>query len=99
MKRLTEITTPEALEGEEHFEPGLRPRRLAEFVGQGKVREALQIAVDAHQRRMTCAQMDVGGPLRACGSNQLIERHRRTNLGYQPAAAGGAASCARVLPG
>jgi Holliday junction DNA helicase RuvB len=46
-----EITTPEALEGEEQVEPGLRPRRLAEFIGQNKVRETLQIAVDAARHR------------------------------------------------
>jgi Holliday junction DNA helicase RuvB len=47
----TEITTPEALEGEEQVEPSLRPRRLTEFIGQDKVREALQIAVDAARHR------------------------------------------------
>ena len=51
MTTRTEITTPEALEGEEQFEPTLRPRRLAEFIGQDKVREALQIAVDAARQR------------------------------------------------
>jgi Holliday junction DNA helicase RuvB len=47
----TEITTPEVLEGEEQLEPQMRPRRLAEFIGQDKVREALQIAVQAARQR------------------------------------------------
>jgi len=47
----TEITTPEALEGDQQAEPGLRPQRLVEFVGQGKVREALSIAVEAARQR------------------------------------------------
>ena len=51
MTTRTEITTPEALAGEEQVEPSLRPRRLAEFIGQEKVREALKIAVDAARQR------------------------------------------------
>jgi Holliday junction DNA helicase RuvB len=48
---MREITTPEALAGEEKVEPTLRPRRLAEFIGQNKLRETLQIAVDAARHR------------------------------------------------
>jgi Holliday junction DNA helicase RuvB len=47
----TEVTTPEALESDAQVEPNLRPRRLAEFIGQDKVREALSIAVQAARHR------------------------------------------------
>ncbi|MEW5930416.1 MAG: Holliday junction branch migration DNA helicase RuvB [Gemmatimonadota bacterium] len=44
----SEITTPEALSAdEEGTELSLRPQRLAEFIGQPKVKESLKIAVDA----------------------------------------------------
>jgi holliday junction DNA helicase RuvB len=46
-----EVTTPEALPDELAAEPGLRPSRLSEFVGQERVREALQIAIDAAKGR------------------------------------------------
>jgi Holliday junction DNA helicase RuvB len=42
-----EITTPQQLSDEESAELSLRPQRLSEFVGQPKVKESLQIAVDA----------------------------------------------------
>jgi holliday junction DNA helicase RuvB len=42
-----EITTPEALSEESAVELSLRPQRLEEFIGQGKVKESLRIAVDA----------------------------------------------------
>jgi Holliday junction DNA helicase RuvB len=42
-----EITTPEALTDESVVELSLRPQRLAEFIGQGKVKDALRIYVDA----------------------------------------------------
>ncbi|HYW05813.1 MAG TPA: Holliday junction branch migration DNA helicase RuvB, partial [Longimicrobium sp.] len=42
-----EITTPQQLSEEESSELSLRPQRLSEFVGQPKVKESLQIAVDA----------------------------------------------------
>ena len=51
MTQRTEVTTPEALAEDETVEPGLRPQRLAEFVGQAKVREALSIAIEAAMRR------------------------------------------------
>ena len=43
----SEITTPEALSSEETTELSLRPQRLAEFIGQPKVKEGLKIAIDA----------------------------------------------------
>ncbi len=43
----SEITTPQALSEEENTELSLRPQRLAEFIGQPKVKESLKIAVDA----------------------------------------------------
>jgi holliday junction DNA helicase RuvB len=46
-----EITTPEALTGEQDVELSLRPQRLAEFIGQPKVKESLRIAIDAAKGR------------------------------------------------
>jgi holliday junction DNA helicase RuvB len=46
-----EITTPEALASEEPAELSLRPQRLAEFIGQPKVKEGLKIAIDAALNR------------------------------------------------
>ena len=37
-----EITTPEALSEESVVELSLRPQRLAEFIGQQKVKESLR---------------------------------------------------------
>jgi holliday junction DNA helicase RuvB len=42
-----EITTPEVIAEESAVELSLRPQRLAEFIGQAKVKESLRIAVDA----------------------------------------------------
>jgi holliday junction DNA helicase RuvB len=42
-----EITTPEELADEGAVELSLRPQRLSEFIGQQKVKDSLQIAVDA----------------------------------------------------
>ena len=42
-----EITTPEALTDESVVELSLRPQRLSEFIGQGKVKESLRIWIDA----------------------------------------------------
>src|SRR5687768_5087355 len=47
----SEITTPEPLADEETTELSLRPQRLAEFIGQEKVKESLQIAIDAALNR------------------------------------------------
>ncbi len=46
-----EITTPEALEEDTGTDTSLRPRRLREFVGQEKVKEALEIAIQAAKQR------------------------------------------------
>lgn len=43
----THITTPDAFDDDNQVEPSLRPARLAEFIGQAKVREALSIAIEA----------------------------------------------------
>ncbi|HEX8943135.1 MAG TPA: Holliday junction branch migration DNA helicase RuvB [Gemmatimonadaceae bacterium] len=42
-----EITTPEVLDDESVVELSLRPQRLAEFIGQHKVKESLRIYIDA----------------------------------------------------
>jgi Holliday junction DNA helicase RuvB len=46
-----EITTPEALPEESTAEVSLRPSLLSEFVGQEKVKESLQIAIEAARQR------------------------------------------------
>jgi holliday junction DNA helicase RuvB len=46
-----EITTPEVLEEDQGPELSLRPQRLSEFIGQPKVKESLQIAIDAALNR------------------------------------------------
>ena len=47
----TQITTPETLADDGDVEPTLRPTRLREFIGQAKVRDALQIAIEAAKQR------------------------------------------------
>ncbi|HSL68790.1 MAG TPA: Holliday junction branch migration DNA helicase RuvB [Longimicrobiales bacterium] len=47
----SEITTPEVLTEESAVELSLRPQRLAEFIGQPKVKDSLRIAVDAARFR------------------------------------------------
>jgi Holliday junction DNA helicase RuvB len=42
-----EITTPEALAEESVVELSLRPQRLAEFIGQQKVKDSLRVWIDA----------------------------------------------------
>jgi holliday junction DNA helicase RuvB len=42
-----EITTPEVLSEESVVDLSLRPQRLAEFIGQPKVKESLRIYIDA----------------------------------------------------
>ena len=42
-----EITTPEVLADESVVELSLRPQRLAEFIGQPKVKESMRISIDA----------------------------------------------------
>jgi Holliday junction DNA helicase RuvB len=51
MTEHTQITTPESLSEDAPSEPTLRPRHLREFVGQAKVCESLQIAIDAAKQR------------------------------------------------
>jgi holliday junction DNA helicase RuvB len=46
-----EITTPDVLPEERVTDAALRPSRLDEFVGQAKVKESLQIAIDAAKHR------------------------------------------------
>ncbi len=46
-----EITTPEAITGDQDVELSLRPQRLEEFIGQSKVKESLRIAIDAAKQR------------------------------------------------
>src|SRR5919197_436442 len=47
----SEVTTPEAIDNERLTDAALRPSRLDEFVGQAKVKESLQIAIDAAKQR------------------------------------------------
>jgi Holliday junction DNA helicase RuvB len=46
-----EITTPEVLNDESVVELSLRPQRLAEFIGQAKVKDSLDIAIRAAMAR------------------------------------------------
>lgn len=46
-----DVTTPRELSGEGAAERSLRPASLAEFIGQGKVRETLSIAIAAARNR------------------------------------------------
>jgi Holliday junction DNA helicase RuvB len=46
-----EITTPESLSDESVVELSLRPQRLAEFIGQQKVKDSLRIYIDAAMAR------------------------------------------------
>jgi Holliday junction DNA helicase RuvB len=46
-----EITTPDVLPEERLSDAALRPSSLDEFVGQAKVKESLQIAIDAAKQR------------------------------------------------
>lgn len=46
-----EITTPEVIPEESVVELSLRPQRLAEFIGQRKVKESLRIYIDAALER------------------------------------------------
>jgi Holliday junction DNA helicase RuvB len=46
-----EITTPEAIDEDSLVELSLRPQKLAEFIGQPKVKESLRIYIDAAQSR------------------------------------------------
>src|SRR6188768_2920152 len=46
-----EFLEPGAVVGEEVVEVGLRPKRLAEFVGQAELREHLEVMLEAARRR------------------------------------------------
>ena len=45
------LVSPNSSEDEQQFEAGLRPRRLADFTGQPRLKENLQIAIEAARRR------------------------------------------------
>ena len=45
------IVSPSALESERQFEAALRPTRLSEFTGQAKLKENLDIAIQAAKKR------------------------------------------------
>ena len=51
MTSRSEITTPEPIGEDQGAETTLRPSRLDEFVGQAKIRENLQIAIEAARSR------------------------------------------------
>jgi Holliday junction DNA helicase RuvB len=51
MTRQHEVTTPEELQEDSLAELSLRPQRLAEFIGQPKVKEFLSIAIEAARQR------------------------------------------------
>ncbi|HYT27193.1 MAG TPA: Holliday junction branch migration DNA helicase RuvB, partial [Actinomycetota bacterium] len=48
---MTDILAPQAMPGEGAGEGSLRPRRLAEFVGQARTREQLGIVLESARRR------------------------------------------------
>ena len=45
------LVSAAGLEDEQQFERGLRPKRLADFTGQARLKENLQIAIDAARKR------------------------------------------------
>lgn len=51
LPRDSKITQPEPLEGEEVLDLTLRPKTLAEFVGQTKIKENLKVFVEAAKQR------------------------------------------------
>jgi Holliday junction DNA helicase RuvB len=58
-----EITTPEALPDEAIVELSLRPQRLSEFIGQARVKENLEIAIEgARMRREPLDHLIFHGP-------------------------------------
>ncbi|HCX73659.1 MAG TPA: Holliday junction branch migration DNA helicase RuvB, partial [Candidatus Cloacimonas sp.] len=48
---LERISTPDELPGEKDFDRTLRPKSLDEFVGQEKIKEILEIAIQATKLR------------------------------------------------
>jgi Holliday junction DNA helicase RuvB len=78
-----EITTPEAMADESVVELSLRPQRLEEFIGQQKVKDNLQLAIDAALRRSEPLDHTVfyGPPgLGKTTLAELIAREMRVNL-------------------
>ena len=51
MSEEREIVAAEEIEGEDRVDAALRPKRLAEFVGQERVREQLSLVLESAQRR------------------------------------------------
>src|SRR6187551_1343926 len=51
MARDKGVVSPAASEEERQFEAALRPRRLADFTGQAKLKENLSIAIEAAKQR------------------------------------------------
>jgi Holliday junction DNA helicase RuvB len=47
----TRLVSASGAEEERQFETGLRPKRLADFTGQARLKENLQIAIDAARKR------------------------------------------------
>ena len=45
------LVSAAGIEDEQQFESGLRPKRLADFTGQARLKENLQIAIDAARKR------------------------------------------------
>lgn len=78
-----EITTPEVLSDESVVELSLRPQRLAEFIGQPKVKESLRIYIDAAlQRRQPLDHAIFYGPpgLGKTTLAELIARELGVNI-------------------
>ena len=63
-----EITTPKVLSDESVVELSLRPQRLAEFIGQQKVKDSLRIYIDAALARRRTARSHA--VLRPAGTRQ-----------------------------
>ncbi len=58
-----DIVNPTSLSDETLFEATLRPQKLAEYVGQEKIKESLQILIDAaHGRKETLEHLLLYGP-------------------------------------
>ena len=45
------LVSASSLDDDPQFEAGLRPRKLADFTGQTRLKENLQIAIDAARKR------------------------------------------------
>jgi holliday junction DNA helicase RuvB len=78
-----EITTPEVLSDESVVELSLRPQRLAEFIGQQKVKDNLRLAIDAALARSEPLDHAVfyGPPgLGKTTLAELIARELRVNI-------------------